>query len=100
MGNWLSRFAARQDDLARGVDSTLVQANNRRYRIAWRLIAASLLGMVVGVANLTGWIGWISKMLSFIIFLCGSALLYWARQERSNLYNPDPKKMPSIIDGE
>jgi hypothetical protein len=100
MGDWLSRFAARQIDLARGVDSTLVQANRRRYKLAWLLLAVSFLSMLIGVANLTGWVGWILKMLTFIVFLCGSVLLHWASQERGSLNKPDPKKLPSIIDGE
>ena len=55
MWNWLARYSERQKDLARGVDSTLVRANRRRYKIALGLIVSSLvLAEAVRAADLSG----------------------------------------------
>ena len=98
MRNWLDRHAEREDELARGVDSTLVQANQRRYRLAWLLIAVSfVLGVLIRAVGLSGGLGWILNLLTFAVFLSGFILLQWAKQEKAHLHESGPRKPPSMM---
>lgn len=98
MRNWLGRHAKGECELAIGVDSTVVQANRRRYRLAWWLIAVSfVLAALTGAVDLSGGLGWILNLLTITVFLSGFILLQWAKQERAHLHKADPRKPPSIL---
>ncbi|PYS44938.1 MAG: hypothetical protein DMG13_33050 [Acidobacteria bacterium] len=99
MRQWLERWEQRQKDLARGVDSGLVQANRRRYRVSMGLLISSIvLAEAVSEAGVSGIVGWIFRVMAAIGCISGLFLLQWAWQERIHLNKPDPEKPLSIKD--
>lgn len=96
--NWYTRWEKRQADLARGVDSSLVRTNRRRYKAGGVLLAASsLAAWAFGGRDIPAWAEWPIRVVIAVAMLSGLILLRWAQQEKISLAKPDPEKPPSIL---
>lgn len=98
MAGWLARWEKRRQELAEGVDADLMQANRRKFRVAYSLFGAALAvfllrekidlpsilekGLAVGGAA-SG--------------CAGLVLMRWAQAERNFLTKPDPEGPPEIF---
>ena len=99
MRQWRKRREQRQQDLARGVDSSLVQANRKRFRVSLGLMISSLvLAALVSEAGMSGIVGSFLTVIAAIGFIGACVLQRWASQERIHLEKPDPEKPLSIKD--
>ena len=90
--SWYTRWEKRQADLARGVDSSLVRTNRRRYKVATVLFAASLLtAFSLSATDIPAWAEWPIRLVVAVGGVGGLILRRWAQQERINLEKPEGK---------
>jgi hypothetical protein len=97
MAGWFERIEQRRRELAEGADADLMNANRRRYKIAFGLIGlAAILGWVD--ARLPhGTLRIVLRSAAVASGLAGIVMARWAQAEHKFLTDPDPERPPSIF---
>src|SRR5262249_17761777 len=96
--NWFERWRQREFELARGVDADLVADNQKRYRLAFVLLAFGFaLGLMVSKIHLPSALHLIVVVIASVCLIGGLALAAWARQESAFLSKPEPENLPKIF---
>lgn len=98
MAGWLDRWQKRQIELAEGADADLVQANRRKSRTAFGLVAlAVLLVLTSAKTQLPHKLDLVLRIIAMISFSVGLVLAKWAAAEHAFLTKPEPEEPPGIL---
>ena len=98
MPSWLERWEKRHRELAEGADTELMQANRRRFRLAFALIGVGFaLAVLGGKLHLPSTFDAAVRVIAGAAVVIGFVLGRWARQEREFLTQPDPEGPPEIF---
>jgi hypothetical protein len=98
MSGWLERWQRRQRELAEGADADLVQANHRRFRVAFGLIGlASVLGLLDARLHPSYVWHFVLRCAAGVSGLVGIVMANWARQQDVLLSRPEPEGPPTIF---
>ena len=93
MSGWLERWRNRQRELAEGADADLVQANRRRFRVAFGLIGlAFVLGLLDARLHLPHVLNVVLRCAAAVSGLVGIVMAKWAQQEDVFLRRPEPER--------
>ena len=98
MPGWLRKSQNRLRELAEGVDADLVQANQKRFKTAFRLLGlAIVLGLVGEGLHLPEVLRTIVRCVTVVFAAVGLLMAKWAQQESAFLSRPDPEGPPKIF---
>jgi hypothetical protein len=98
MSRWLERWVNRQRELAEGADADLVQANRRRFRIAFGLVGlAFVLGLLDARFHFTPMLHITVRCTAVVSGLVGMVMAKWAQHERAFLNRPESESPPTIF---
>ena len=95
---WAERCRKREQELAEGADADLLQANRRRFRMAFVLVGiAVVLGPLGAKLHLPSMLSVVFRVAAGISAVSGIVLGMWAREEHGFLTKPDPERPPEIF---
>jgi heme A synthase len=98
MSGWLERWRNRQRELADGVDAELVQANRRRFRVAFGLIGlAFVVGLLDARLHLPHVLDVVLRCAAAVAGVVGIVMAKWAQQEDTFLKRPESEGPPTIF---
>ena len=94
---WVERYQKRQCELTEGVDADLVQANRRRFRVAFGGGIAVVLVLLDSKLRLPVLLSIVVRVGAVISGVVGIVLGKWAQAERTFLTRTDPEPPPEIF---
>jgi hypothetical protein len=98
MSGWVERWRNRHRELANGVDAELVQANRRRFRVAFALIGlAFVVGLLDARLHLPHVLDVVLRCAAAVAGVVGIVMAKWAQQEDTFLKRPESEGPPTIF---
>jgi hypothetical protein len=98
MPGWVNRWQKRRREAGEGADADIMQANHRRFRVAFALIGFAVLLALLGAKLLFPVpIDTVLRAAAGICGVVGFVMAKWAQQEHAFLTRPDSGSPPEII---